>query len=102
MSNAKQENIVCYNCSKELDIEPDTKILKNEECLYCYASLHCCRMCRFYDKSAYNECREPNAERIVDKEKANYCEYFDLNGFQRSKEPDKKDLFAQANALFKD
>ena len=101
MSGENQEKIICFNCSKELDIEPGAKILKNEECPYCYASLHCCKMCGFYDPSSYNECREPNAERIVDKEKANFCEYFVLKGSQAGGTK-KEDLFAQANALFKD
>ncbi len=32
--------------------------------------------CRFYDETAYNECSEPSAERVVDKEKSNFCDYF--------------------------
>jgi hypothetical protein len=37
-----------------------------------------CRNCAFYAPSAYNDCREPNAERVVDKERANFCEFFHL------------------------
>ena len=45
-------------------------------CPKCDADLHCCRNCTFYDLNAYNNCRESQAERVVDKEKANFCDYF--------------------------
>ena len=32
--------------------------------------------CRFYDSSAYNDCSEPAADRVVEKDKANFCDYF--------------------------
>lgn len=32
--------------------------------------------CAFYDAGAYNACREPQAERVLDKERANRCDYF--------------------------
>ena len=35
-----------------------------------------CRNCAFYDASAYNECRESNAERVSDRDRANRCDYF--------------------------
>ena len=38
--------------------------------------LKCCLNCTFHDPSSYNECREPSAERVVDKEAANFCDYF--------------------------
>jgi len=35
-------------------------------------------MCSFYDRTVYNECRESQAERVVEKEKSNFCDYFQL------------------------
>ena len=35
-----------------------------------------CRNCAHHDPSAYNECREPLAERVSDRERANRCDYF--------------------------
>jgi len=34
--------------------------------------------CHFHDKGASNECRESSADRVLDKEKFNYCEYFEF------------------------
>lgn len=95
-----QSTINCHACHKPLDLEQNAKVLRSEECPYCYASVHCCRMCGFYDKTAYNECRETNADRIVEKEKPNFCDYFVLKG-SGSGGTDKTDLLSAANSLFK-
>lgn len=102
MTETKVDKITCYACSKELKIESHARILKNDECDYCYADLHCCRMCEYYSPSSYNECREPSAERIVEKEKANYCDFYVLNGRAVDKEEEKNNLNAAADSLFKD
>lgn len=34
--------------------------------------------CKFYDKNAHHECREPQAELVKDKKMANFCGYFTL------------------------
>ena len=57
-------------------------------------------MCEFYDKNSYNECRESSAERVVDKEKANYCDYFKLSGKNSGVDPKQAALDA-LNSLFK-
>jgi hypothetical protein len=57
-------------------------------------------MCKFFDSRVYNECTEPNAERVVDKEKANFCDYFTLSA-GGSNGPTKEDLLNSADALFK-
>ncbi len=47
-----------------------------DACDRCGADLHVCRNCRHHDPSAYNECREPRAERVGDRERANRCDEF--------------------------
>jgi len=46
------------------------------ECPRCAAYLHCCLNCKFYAPGAHNDCREPAAELVGDKEKRNACEFF--------------------------
>ncbi len=58
-------------------------------------------MCQFYDVKAYNECRESSADRIVDKEKANFCEYFKLGSGGNDAEKQRHVAMAKAGALFK-
>jgi hypothetical protein len=57
-------------------------------------------MCRHYDKNSYNECRESMADRITEKEKANFCDYF-IIGNSGSENNKKDDIWAAAAALFK-
>ena len=91
--------VVCYNCRKEF--EQESLVTRSSECSHCYASIRSCRMCQFYDKSCYNECREPSAERVTDKEKANFCDYFKLASGGTPGEEDQNSLLDEANALFK-
>ena len=45
-------------------------------CERCHEALHSCLNCTFHDTSAYNECRETSAERVVDKKAGNFCDFF--------------------------
>ena len=64
----------CHSCKKEVQIEE--KVGFRAECPNCDADLHVCLNCNFYDPSVYNECRETQADRVVVKDRANFCEYF--------------------------
>ena len=67
--------IVCFQCGEEVEFEG--KVMRKDTCPSCHSSLHCCLNCRFYDRSAHNECREPAAEWVSNKEAANFCEFFE-------------------------
>jgi hypothetical protein len=64
----------CHNCKKP--IEAGDRIGRTDTCPYCSEDLHCCLNCRFYDSGSHNKCRESQAERVVDKENSNFCDYF--------------------------
>jgi hypothetical protein len=91
----------CYNCKEKLDFTVGKDLGRGENCIGCFASLRCCKMCNFYDTSAYNECREPTADRIVEKEKANFCDHFKLSGPKKSNESEVESALDLANSLFK-
>jgi hypothetical protein len=77
---------------------------RRDTCLACGSDLHCCRNCLFHDPAYHNQCREPQAERQVDKERGNFCEYFDPReeGVGRSGEGEgEADARARLNALFR-
>ena len=66
----------CHRCGRAVvGVE---RVGRRETCQGCGAELHCCRNCRFHDPGMHNQCREPQAERQVDKERGNFCEYFTL------------------------
>jgi hypothetical protein len=57
-------------------------------------------MCKFFDARVYNECKESNADRVVDKEKANFCDYFTLTG-GLIEDNSVESLKSAADSLFK-
>jgi rRNA maturation protein Nop10 len=64
----------CYKCLKALEIK--TPAGRRETCPFCGSDLHCCINCVFHVKDAYNECREPQAERVIEKDRSNFCDFF--------------------------
>ena len=66
----------CFKCSTSLILTTGGKAARAEECPSCHADMHCCYNCVHYDRSAYNQCHEPQAERVVDKDRRNFCDYF--------------------------
>jgi len=64
----------CHHCKTK--IAPDFFIGRQGQCPSCGADLHCCLNCSFYDASIYNECREIQAERVLEKNRANFCDFF--------------------------
>ena len=91
----------CFKCGHQLELEARDKISRYEQCPKCYADMRCCRMCLFFDESKYNECAEPIAQRITDKEKANFCEYFKLNDNSVKMKDIQSSAKSAAEALFK-
>lgn len=92
--------MICYNCSQQIELEQ--KPGRKDTCPKCSAYLHCCRNCRFYDKTAHNQCLEPQAEWVQDKESGNFCEYFEVaNNTQTTDDSRKAEALKRLNDLFK-
>lgn len=99
MSDIMSKKIICHACLKELDIRPP--IGRREVCAFCGADLHCCRNCRFYKPDSYNDCREPQAARVVEKSRSNFCDYFSFKSAPQSKSGNKiEDAKSKLEALF--
>ncbi|MCC6952677.1 MAG: hypothetical protein IT290_01025 [Deltaproteobacteria bacterium] len=79
MDTPKATRQVCYRCSRELHYDK-INVGRRDTCDGCGFDVHVCKNCLHYDASVYNECREPQADRVVDKEKSNFCDYFKLTG----------------------
>lgn len=91
---------VCHFCSRELDLPAG--VARTDSCPHCKSDLKCCRNCRFFDPGFNNQCREPQAEWTPDKEKANFCEFFEYReqGATAST-ASKKDARSAFDSLFK-
>ncbi len=87
----------CFACKKE--IAPELPIGRREECPHCGADLHVCKNCQFYDVGSYNECKESSASIVREKDRSNFCDYFQWqNKFYGDDKA--KDLLAAAESLF--
>ncbi len=64
----------CHRCGRAR--EGSGPVGRTETCDGCGADLHVCRNCDFFDPAAYNECRESRAERVLEKDRANFCDWF--------------------------
>lgn len=91
--------VVCFHCKAELPVL--TKVGFRDECDKCRSDLHVCKNCHFYDPKAYNECREPSADVVKEKERANFCDYFTPNQNGSTIDDKAAQLKAAAEALFK-
>jgi hypothetical protein len=69
------EELVCWQCGASIADQP-LPLARLAACAACRCDLHVCRLCLFYDRRVARECREPVAEAVQDKERANFCGYF--------------------------
>src|SRR6185312_11198258 len=88
----------CWHCGAELSL---LDYGRADSCSKCGRDTRVCKGCFFYDKMSNNECREPQADRVVDKEKSNFCDYFKPGNPKGQSAPAKDALNAAAEALFK-
>ncbi|MCX7944541.1 MAG: hypothetical protein N2746_08545 [Deltaproteobacteria bacterium] len=89
----------CYFCKK--DVTFDTKIYIRDECPFCKRDLHICLNCEFFDEGAHHQCKEPQAEYVVDKEKANVCDFFQPSTGRKSDFNKKDEVKKRLEELFK-
>jgi hypothetical protein len=67
--------LVCWKCGTSL-ADLTLPVRRLEECRKCGAELHVCKLCEWYSLTVAKHCREPIAEEVKDKERANFCDYF--------------------------
>jgi hypothetical protein len=68
-------SLVCWKCGASL-ADLSLPLRRLDECKSCSAELHVCKLCEFYSIAVAKHCREPIAEEVKDKERANFCDYF--------------------------
>jgi len=89
----------CWNCGRDLT---KADYGRESRCLGCDKPTRACRNCRNFAPGRPNDCLEPMAEALLDKEKANFCERFDPTDRPLAQtKSDSSDLLKQAEDLFK-
>ena len=72
-------SVQCWKCGETVQLSAGSRVGSRDTCPRCASDLHSCRNCDFYDPSKNNQCSEPQAEWVRDKEAANYCDYYRPN-----------------------
>ncbi len=67
--------VQCWKCQRAVEIS-EVRVGLRDTCPQCEADLHVCRNCKFHDPGKHNQCAEPQAEWVRDKESSNHCDYF--------------------------
>ena len=74
---------------------------RGDSCMKCGRDTHVCRNCNHYDPAYNNSCKENQADRVVDKEKANFCDYFSSGTPKAAGSSSAETLKNAAEALFR-
>ena len=90
----------CAFCGKDLALE---RVGFRDECPHCDEPLHCCLQCSNYAPGKSNDCAEPQAELVRDKDRNNLCEWYKFGprGSARESGLSRDDAEAMLKDLFK-
>lgn len=88
---------VCWSCGAKLTA---SYYQREGECPQCRKQTHVCRNCRFYEPGRPNDCQEPIAEPVRDKQRANFCDYFEPSASTYHPGADVDALKKAADSLF--
>jgi hypothetical protein len=90
----------CHHCAHEVRLL--AALQRTDSCGNCYSDLKVCLNCRFFDRSANNQCREPQAEWCPEKEKANFCEFFEYRELAAPGQANAPETRDRARSAFDD
>ena len=100
------EGLICWSCGRPTGLVGG--VTRHEACPNCTADLRCCRGCRHFDPTHRFSCREPIDTNIPNKEKANFCDWFQVRqmvkraGGIKSASDSKDERKKRFDDLFKD
>ena len=90
----------CGQCGKEIEVVGG-QVGRRDECIHCGSELRSCIHCRHYDLTVAKQCKEPFAEVPAAKDRANFCEFFQLGHGGRTLQDTRLNLEKAADALFR-
>jgi hypothetical protein len=63
----------CHKCGNIIEME---KVSRRDECPSCGSDLRVCLNCSLYDVTRANQCFESQVEKVKEKDRSNYCDFF--------------------------
>jgi hypothetical protein len=90
----------CWNCGHGLKA---SDYGRETNCLKCGKPTRVCLNCCWYAPSRPNACEEPVAEPVMEKQRANFCNFFEVDAERKegSAQTAEADHLAAAEDLFK-
>ncbi|MCX6124601.1 MAG: hypothetical protein NTV34_07600 [Proteobacteria bacterium] len=67
--------VTCWSCNRTWEFFGT--MARGDVCEGCGWDARVCLNCKFHDSRAYRECLEEQAELVKDKDKRNFCSYFE-------------------------
>ncbi len=93
--------IACYRCGASLT-SLSLPLSRQDVCPSCAVYLHVCKMCVSFDTNVAEHCREDDADTVNEKERANFCEWFQpaSNSFDEKRAAEDRHSRDRLEALF--
>jgi hypothetical protein len=76
---------MCWKCGKAITI--DGPVGRSSSCPSCGADVRSCKNCRHWSPGGWHDCAERQNDEVRDKERANFCDAFQLNPAFRKDHP---------------
>lgn len=99
--SAEPPPLKCWKCGADLKSVP-RPFSRFAECPGCKMELHVCRMCRHYDLRYVGQCNHDFADKVLIKDKANFCSHFkpSPHAFEGAGDPEKEKAEQALQSLF--
>lgn len=96
-----QRQLLCWKCGADLKTVP-RPFSRFAECPDCKSELHVCRMCRHYDLRYVGQCNHDFADKVLVKEKSNFCGHFkpDPGAYRGAGDSEKAKAQQELHTLF--
>lgn len=93
--------LYCWKCGTDLKSVP-RPFSRFAVCPECKTDLHVCRMCRYYDLKYVGRCSHDFADKVLEKEKSNFCSHFRPNpdAYQGGEKGEKQKAQQELESLF--
>ena len=93
------QSLSCYRCGASL-AALSLPLSRQDECPACSVDLHVCKMCKHFDRNVPRQCREDGAEDVTEKERVNFCDWFQPN--ENAFDPQRKAAADEARQALDD
>jgi hypothetical protein len=96
-----KKRIECWRCGTAVKAD-QLPLTRLEQCLHCHADLYVCRLCRSWNPRYTSKCSHDHAEPPLDRERANFCQYFKpaAGAFRNAGTPAGESARSDLEALF--